>query len=231
MRKLTLTLVLVGLLAMPVMAQFGMFGGVQQSGDTLLQNKSVQKELGLTEKQTEALAKIQRDAGAKIKEVIQDNQGDFEKIREGMQEVNKGTLKELKKFKEGLTKEQQKRFGELEYQVAEKTSDLTFLGREDIQKALKFTDKQKKLVKSTNEELEKDTKELMDDAKENMNFREVFQKLPKLRKTAYEKVSKSLDDDQKKTWKTNSGKAFEYKQDFGGFGKGGKFGKKKKDDD
>lgn len=231
MRKLTLTLVLVGLLALPVMAQFGMmFGGGQQVNDTLLQNKSVQKELNLSEKQTEALAKIQTEMREKLKEVFTENQGDFDKIREGMQEVNKGVAKQLKKFKEGLTKEQQKRFGEIEYQVAAKINDLGFFGREDIQKALKLTDKQKKLVKTAEEDLAKDTKEVMDDAKENMNFREALQKLPKLRKAAYDKVANALDDDQKKTWKANSGKAFEYTAD-NPFGKGGKFGKKKKDDD
>jgi hypothetical protein len=217
-------------MALPVWAQFGFFGGGGQSGDALLQNKSVQKELKLTEKQTEALDKIQQDSRTKMREAFQDAAGDQEKIREAMQDIQKESAKALKKFKEGLTKEQKTRFAELEYQVAAKTNDLGFLKREDIQKALKFTDKQKKLVKTTEEGLAKDVKEVFDDAKENMDFSSLRTKIPKLRKEAYESVSKTFDDDQKKVWKEKSGKAFEYKADpFPGKGK--KFGKKKKDDD
>jgi len=230
MRKAILTTVLAGLIALPVWGQFGFFGGGQQTGDALLQNKSVQKELKLSEKETEALGKIQRESFTKIREVFQDAEGDQEKIREGMQKVQKDTGKALAKFKEGLTKEQKSRFGEIEYQVAAQTNDLSFLKREDIQKALKFTDKQKKLVKTTEEGLTKDLKEVFDDAKENMDFSSLRTKIPKLRKEAYEAVSKTFDDDQKKVWKEKSGKKFEYKADpFPGKGKGKL--KKKKDDD
>src|SRR5262249_9182744 len=40
MRKAILTTVLAGLIALPVWGQFGFFGGGQQTGDALLQNKS-----------------------------------------------------------------------------------------------------------------------------------------------------------------------------------------------
>jgi hypothetical protein len=223
MRRRMLAMVLVGLMAMPVMAQFGFFGG-QQTGDSLLNNKSVQKELKLSEKETEALGKIQRESFSKMKDAFKDAEGDQDKIREAMQKVQKDTAKALAKFKEGLTKEQKTRFAQLEYHVAAQTNDVNFLLREDIQKGLKFTDKQKKLVKSTDEELKKDVKELFDDAKESGDFSGIREKLPKIRKEAYTKVSKSFDDDQKKAWKEKAGKAFEYKPDQFGF-------KKKKADD
>ena len=57
MRKCVLTLALVGLLALPVYAQFG-FGGRGGTG-MLLTNKSVQEELKLTDAQKSDVKKIQ----------------------------------------------------------------------------------------------------------------------------------------------------------------------------
>lgn len=234
MRKAILTVVLVGLMALPVWAQFGFFGGGGATGDALLTNKSVQKELGLKEDVTNGLAKAQREYFTKVFGAGKEADGDEDKAKEIREKAQKEYNKALAKVKQGLSKDQMKRFAEIEYNVAAQTNDLGFLNREDVQKALKFTDKQKKLVKTTEEGLAKDTKEVIDDARESKDFGSLRTKLPKLRKEAYETVTKSLSDDQKKIWKEKGGKAFKYESGFGG-GKGKFKGKgkrrPKKDDD
>jgi len=232
MRKLMLTMVLVGLLALPVMGQFG-FGGRGQGGDSLLLNKSVQAELKLTDDQKKDLTAIQKkatDEGKKAREAFQDM--DFEKGREIMQKVQKETATALTKFKKTLSKTQAKRFLEIEVQLATKNTTPSIFSREEVQTGIKLTEQQKKANKKTLEGLEEDVKEVMDDAKGDFTkMRAAFTKIGKLRKTAYEKITKSLTDEQKKAWKELGGKEFEYKSDFTRTGKGKDKRKRKAKDD
>jgi hypothetical protein len=233
MRKAILTMVLVGLLALPVGAQFGFFGGGGLTGDALLTNKSVQKELGLKEDDAEAVTKAQREFFRKLFGAGKEAEGDEDKAKEIRETAQKDYNKALAKVKDGLSKDQKKRFGELEYHVAAQTGDLAFLKREDIQKGLKLTKKQKGLVTTAEDGLKKDVKEVFDDAKESgsFDFGSIMTKVRKLNKDAFESVTKTFDDDQKKVWKEKSGKAFKFEPDQFGKGKGKFKGKKKKDDD
>jgi Spy/CpxP family protein refolding chaperone len=240
MRKTLLTMALVALLAVPVLAQrfgggFGMFGGAQ-GGDRLLMNKSVQDELKLDDKQKkqlEEISKSAREEGRKAFEAMKD--GDKEKAMEIFKKVGEEQTKSLKKFKDGLTSTQTKRFGQIEVQVAKQRNEVNIFKREDIQKALKLTDKQKESVKETLSDLEKDVKEVMEDAKGGGKEKrgELFKKLQTMRKDAFEKVTKAFSEDQNKAWNELSGEKFEYKEDkgrFGGFGGKGKRGGKKDGD-
>jgi len=234
MRKMWLTLALVGMLALPVLAQRfggGMFGG-GMTGDMLLMNKSVQKELKFDDKQTKAMAEVNKASAehmAKAREAFQD--GDREKGMEHMTKANEERTKALKKFKETLTSEQAKRFQEIEIQVATKGADPNIFKHSGVAKALKLTSKQEETVKETLSDLEKDTKEVMSELKgggKGGKGKGIFQKLGTMRKEAYEKITKTLTDDQQKTLKELGGKAFEIEMPkFGG--KGGKGGKKKDD--
>jgi hypothetical protein len=231
MRKLWLTLALVGMMALPVLAQFrGMFGGGPQSGDMLLMNKSVQKELKLDDKQMKGLAEINKAAGehmAKAREAFQD--GDAEKGKEHMQKANDERTKGLKKFKESLTSEQQKRFQEIEVQVATKNTDPNLFKHSGIVKALKLTSKQQETVKEALSDLDKDTREVFEDAKgDKGKFKGVFKKVQTLRKDAYDKITKGLTEEQQKTLKDLGGEKFDLVIEKGKFGKKGK--DKKKDD-
>jgi hypothetical protein len=233
MRKLWLTLALVGLLALPVLAQRfggGMFGG-GFSGDALLMNKGVQKELKLDDKQMKALAEISKAADehrAKAREAFQD--GDAEKGKEHMQKANEEQAKGLKKFKDTLNSEQQKRFQEIEVNVARQFTNPDIFKHAGVVKALKLTSKQQESLKEAMSDLEKDSKEVMEDAKGDFGkLKGAFKKLQTLRKDTYEKITKGLTDEQQKTLKDIGGEKFELKFDKGKFGKGGK-NKKKKDD-
>jgi hypothetical protein len=238
MRKMWLTLTLVAMIALPVLAQRGGFGGFGlggMSGDMLLMNKSVQKELKLDDKQTAALKEANKAAEehmAKAREAFQDM--DREKGMEHMQKANEVRTKALKKFKDDtLTSEQRKRFAEIEVYVGTKVNkDPNVFKETAITKALKLSDKQQETVKETLSDLDKDVKEVQADAKGDFSkMKGMFKKMQSLRGDAFEKITKSLTEDQQKTLKELAGKEFEFKMD-NPFGKGGKKGKKgkKKDD-
>src|SRR5207302_1164126 len=140
MRKFALTLALIGLLALPVYAQFGLGGGTA----TLLLNKGVQDELKLTEAQKTDLGKIQDKvtaAGKEAREAFMD--GDFEKGREIMGKANEVAGKSLVKFKEKLNTTQAKRLKQIELQVDLRLTGLKAFTNEDIAKGVKLTEKQK----------------------------------------------------------------------------------------
>jgi hypothetical protein len=234
MRKLLMTLALVGLLSVPIMAQFrpGMFGGGPMGGDMLLMNKSVQTELKFDDKQKKALGEItkkQADARGKIREAFED--GDREKAMELVKKSGEETAKSLKEFKKTLTTAQTKRLHEIEVQVATRFNDLNIFKNEAVAKALKLTDKQKAAAKEAATDLAKDTKELFDDAKGDFTkFRAIQKKVAGLRKDAFEKFTKGLSTDQQKVWKDLAGEKFDLKME-GGFGKGKGKNRKPKTDE
>jgi len=241
MRKVILTLVLGALLALPVVAQRGRGGMMGGMGgpDALLMNKSVQEELKFTDKQKEALTeitkKVRSEYGEKLKGAFEDM--DREKIRELSKKMGEETSKEISKFKDTLTSVQAKRYFQIRVQVASTRGDAKIFTDKEIQKALKLTDKQIATAKEALSDLEKDTKELMDDAgMDRQKLGAAFKKMQTMSKESYSKVVKSLTDEQRTSWKEMGGEKFELKTEgFGGFGgrdkgKGKGKGKKKSDD-
>ncbi len=253
MRKVLLTLALVGLLAVPaVLAQRGGFGrggfgfgrgGMVIDASTLLANKSVQAELKLSDDQKKDLKEINK-ARALLRAAREDD--DKDAAKEAQASLEKAT----KKLKESLTSAQSKRLLQIEVQLAVKRNNAKIFENTEVQKALKLTDKQKKLVKTTFSEMEKDLRELREEAKSDpKKFREVFQKQREMSKEAFTTITKSFDDDQKKAWKDLPGEEFEgkgfpFEMGFPGFGqdrgkdrpkfgrdKRGKRDKKKRTDD
>jgi Spy/CpxP family protein refolding chaperone len=227
MRKVLLTAVLVGLLALPLFAQRGGFGmmGRGMTGEMLLTQASVQKELKLDDKQKEAITEVTKKQMEAFKKAKEDM--DFSEIGKAMQEAQKS----LAKIRKDLKPAQAKRLNEIEYQQADKNKNAQIFQREDVAKALKLTTKQKDTIKDALGDLEKDQKELFEEAKGDKDkFREVFKKVGKLREETYTKITKSFSEDQKKAWKDLQGEKFEGKLQFGpGGGKGGKKRKDKSD--
>src|SRR5262249_39444275 len=221
MRKTLLTLALVALLAMPVAAQFG-FGGFQLDSTALLANKSVQDELKLSDDQKKAI-KDANDAMMKAFEKAREDM-DFSGIAEARQTHQKG----IKKVLDKLDEKQAKRLMQIEVQLATgKNKNPKIFANAGVQKALKLTTKQKDTVKTTLSDLDKDVKEVADDAKGD--FKKMFTKMTELRNEAYTKIEKSLDDDQKKDLGKLGGEKFEIKLEFPGFGKKDKDKKEEKD--
>lgn len=225
MRKLILTAVMAGLISLPVLAQFP-FGGMGRGGDSnsMLSSKDVQKELKLTEDQIKTITTAGTEMQKAFRAAIQDMD------REAMQKAREEQTKALTKVREGFSGDQKKRFFQLEVQSAAKGNQAAIFGREDVQKVMKFTSEQKDKVKSALSELEKDVKEIFEDAQgDREKFGAAMKKVQGLGKDTFDKVTKSLSDDQKKAWKELQGDEFkgEFRPAFGGFGKGK--GKKKDD--
>ncbi len=221
MRKLCLTAVLVALLAMPVLAQFGfgrgMMGG--QDVNALLGIADVQKALKLTDEQKKAVGEATKARQEAFRAAFQDMD------REAMQKAGEAYIKAMTKIREGLTSDQQKRLHEIEVQAAIQNKNPQIFKQERIQKALKLTDKQKETVKETLNDLEKDIREMMEDAKgDKEKLFGSFQKMRDMNQETFTKITKTLTDEQKKTWKDIQGEEFK-----GSLNPFGKFGKKKKD--
>jgi len=215
MRKLLLTCSLVALLAAPLaFAQPGGGRGFTMGGLMLLNNKGVQEELKLTDEQKEKIAEVAKQAFTEAGKGFKEK--DLEAARKAMDEGFKTASKELKS-------EQKKRLDEIEIQAA----GLEAFAKENVQKALKLTDKQKDEIKEITDEVRKDAEEVMKDARGDKEKRaEAIKKVTKLRTSAIDKVTKTFSDDQKTAWKELTGKPFEIK--FEGFTRPGK-GKDKTD--
>jgi hypothetical protein len=223
MRKLILTVTMAGLICLPVLAQFP-FGGMGRGGDSnsMLSSKDVQKELKLSEDQIKTITTARDEMTKAMRAAFQD--GD----REAIQKAQEEQAKTLTKIRDGFTAEQKKRFFQLEVQSAAKGNQAAIFGREDVQKAMKFTSEQKDKIKSALSELQKDSKEVFEDAQgDREKMQGAMKKLQGLGKDTFDKITKSLSDDQKKAWKEIQGDEFKGEFRSNPFGKG----KGKKRDD
>src|SRR3954447_16211249 len=124
MRRLILTAVLAGLLAVPATAQFTGRGGIGGGGaDALLGIRDVQKELKLTEEQTKAIATANEERGKAMRQAFQDMD------REAFQKIGQEYAKAITKVKEGLSSEQKSRLGQLEVQAAIKGNQVRIFAK------------------------------------------------------------------------------------------------------
>jgi thymidylate synthase ThyX len=221
-----LPLALAALVLTPILAQqpggrFGGFGGGMSSAQ-LVQQKSVQEELKLSEDQVSKVQKASESVREKYKDDLAKirESKDFAKMGELFRKIGEDTDKELANI---LKPDQTKRLKQIRLQLL----GLRALQQEDVAKELKLTDKQKDEIKALSEDLAKDTRELMKDAFKDAKKREEAQaKIKELNTETLDKVLKSFSADQKKAWSELTGPKFEGKIENRGFGPGG-FGKDK----
>jgi len=205
MRKTLFALGLMALLAGRVSAQ----GFGPPDATSLLGFKTVQDELKLSDDQKKAL----KEANDTFQEAMKKAREDMD--FSGIGPASEARVKAIKKVVEKLDDKQAKRLAEIEFQAitakGNRMKSPNIFANEHIQKALKLTSEQKKTVKDTIADLEKDFKELDEDAKDDFQKRiQNFQKKNKMNTEAYEKVYKSLDDDQKKDFDKAGGEKFEF---------------------
>jgi len=218
MRKLMLTVALIGLLAMPLLAQRPGGGrGMQIDSTTLLTNKGVQEELKLTDKQKEALGEVSKKLQEAMTKAFKDK--DFESIKGVREEAGKSVTK----IKDELSADQKKRLGQIELQAHLQFQGPAALAKDEVASALKLTDKQKSEIREVGEETQKDIQEIMKDVGKDKDKRtEATTKVAKLRKEAMEKITKTFSDDQKAALKELTGQPYEVQGLFGGGRRGGK---------
>jgi len=220
----------VALLAIPVAAQFGGFGGMQLDATALLANKGVQDELKLSDDQKKAITTANDELGKGIRAAFE------EKDFAGIAKLREEHTKAIKKVLDKLDDKQTTRLMQIEVQLATgKAKNPKIFANEGVHKALKITSKQKETIKTTLSDMDKDFKEIDDDAKGDFKkMRENGRKKAEMRTEAYTKIEKTLDDDQKKDLGKLGGEKYEFKMEFPGFKDFGKKDKgkddKKKDD-
>jgi Spy/CpxP family protein refolding chaperone len=202
---------------------FGPPGGFQITASTLLRNDKVLEELKLTDDQKADLKKAADKVTEKYRDEFGKAQGDFQKIGELFKSQNEDMEKAMVAV---LKADQAKRLKQIEVQAA----GLNAFDRDDVQSALKLTDKQKQTVKDEQDGVQKDIRDLRQDA---LNDRDKMaamgKKIQELRADALAKVVKGLNDDQAKAWKDLTGDKFEvalgggfgFPGGPGGFGAGG----------
>jgi Spy/CpxP family protein refolding chaperone len=230
MRTLGKIVLVVGVaaLAIPALAQRGPFGGGMGGGGIgfLATNKSVQKELKLTDDQVKKI-------DAAIKEINDKHQDDRAKIREldqserfeKMQELNKTISEEQTKELKGILDEKQmKRLKQIQLQ---QRGPMAF-NDEAVQKDLKITDDQKDKIKTINEDAMAEMREAgqnafqpdATDEEKKAAFKKLREKMTEINKETMKKVEGVLTDEQKKAWKEMVGEKFEVKfEPFTGKGK------------
>ena len=236
MRKVLVATVLAGLmvlLADIAQAQRGGFGRFNTGGTALLQNKSVQEELKMTEEQKTKIGELAKDAQQKREDVVGKfdfkDKDSFAKVKEAMADPkNKEKLASieqthLKSALDLLKPEQQKRFKQIDRQVM----GVEAFTKEEVIKELNLTDPQKEKIKAIVEEINKDRDELRKSGfTKGGDFKETQKKITALNKEGVDKAAAVLTDEQKTKWKDLVGEPFEVRFEGGGGG----FGKKKKED-
>jgi hypothetical protein len=200
--KVSLALGLAAFVVSPALAQRGPGGGGVAG---LLLNKSVQDELKLDKDQVDKA----REALTKFRE---DHKDDFEKLRdqnlsrEERAEIMKKVGAASEKLVADILKpEQKKRLQQIRLQQ----DGIGAFTNPEVQKDLKLTDKQKEEFKGIAENLQKEAREIFQNAGDDRQA--AFQKVMALRKDKLETALKVLTDEQRKTYKELTGAPFEMK--------------------
>jgi len=179
----------------------GMGGG---TGLNLLSNKSVQKELKLTDEQVEKATKAATEAREKMMEKFQELRDPDQAER---QEKMQGLMKEMtaasKKVTDEILKpEQAKRLNQITLQTQGVMAYMT----DEVQSKLKITDEQKnkfKDIQAASMEQMTANRELMQSDREAG-----MKKMTEIRKETTEKANAVLTAEQKATWKEMTGEPF-----------------------
>jgi membrane protein involved in colicin uptake len=185
--------------ATPLLAQRpGGFGGGITTA-MLVDQKSVQEEIKLTDDQVAKAKKVTEDVRKKYDDDLKAARKD--KDREKSAAIGKKIAEETNKgLTDVLKPDQLKRIKEIELQLG----GLRALSRDEVTKALKLTDKQLDELKGRGDDLAKESRDL---------FKEKggFEKVRTMSMEAAAKFVSTLSDDQKKIYKEMTGKKFEGK--------------------
>lgn len=174
----------------------GGFGGA--SGVTLVQQKSVQDELKLSEEQIEKLKQV----GAKMRESFGGGGGggDREEARKKFEEARQVAEKDMNGI---LSADQTKRLKEITLQ---QTGPMA-LARPEVAKEVGLSDDQQVKVKEITDALTSEMRGQFQ-AGGGGDREEARKKMATLRKDTNEKVLALLKDDQKKAWEKLVGEPF-----------------------
>lgn len=179
-------------------------------GLDLLENKSVQQELRLTEEQIAKIKKVTSSLEKRMNKAFEDafkqklsEKETEKKLNEMEREIDSETARIIK---ENLKPDQAMRFRQIERQV----TGVKAFSMEDVAKELKLTDAQKDEIKKITETLAKDRRDVLKGTS-GAKRKEAYKKVEGMRKEALEKITGLLSAEQKREWKEMVGEPFELK--------------------
>ncbi len=178
----------------------------QGGGLNLLTNKSVQKELKLTDEQIEKATK----ASVELTEKFAERRAELRDMEPAERQEKSAAMNneigvESKKAMEVILKpEQTKRFD----QIALQAQGYRAFNMPQTQTKLKLTDEQKTKIKEMADEAQAQMREIFQSAQNGGDRAEMMKKMTELNKTMNEKGASMLTDDQKKSWKDMTGEPF-----------------------
>jgi hypothetical protein len=212
MRSLSKALLALGvavLLAGPTFAQ-GFRPGNPLKG--LIENKDLQKELGVSDEQVKKAVTVADDIFKKHEDDFKDVDFRSPEGREKMMAANKTVSNETKKaLSDIFDAKQMRRFNQVALQSTMRFIGPTIYADPDIQKDLKLNDEQKDKIKTLTGDLAKERDQMFKDAAgDPEKFQEVRKKMEGLNKETSDKISKLLSTEQKKAFEELKGEEFKF---------------------
>ncbi len=182
----------------------GMGMGMMGGGINLLANKSVQKELKLSDEQVEKVEKAATEIREKMMEKGQElRELEGEERQEKMQALMKEMATESRKVTDDVLKpEQAKRLEQISLQQRGTSA----FADPELQTKLKMTDEQKNKVKDLNDEAMAAMQELRQGFADDREG--TMKKMQDLQKETSGKAMALMTDDQKALWKDMTGEPF-----------------------
>jgi hypothetical protein len=170
---------------------FGPPAGLQMTAAMLLRNDKIVEELKLTDDQKADVKKAVDKVNEKYRDEFDKARGDREKIGDLFKSQNEDMEKAMVSV---LKADQAKRLKQIEVQAAGTEA----FSRDDLQSALKLTDKQKKTVREEQDGLQQVIRDLFKDAQgDREKMAAIVKKSQTLRAETLANVVKGLSDDQK----------------------------------
>lgn len=210
-----LTAILILLLALPTLAQFGPLAEIQtliEEGvgkPILLTNDGVKKEIKLTNEQDNQIQRILKDVREKYQPEIRKAQGDRQQQLKVVADSTRETRERVNKALPDILKpDQLKRLDQIQIQV----NGIASFKRRDVQEQLKLTDEQKAEIRKIGNGLKQDLAEVMKDTS-TAPLRKLpgaIRKIKERKNEATDKAVEKLTSEQKKTWQEMTGEKFDF---------------------
>ncbi len=191
---------------------FGGFGGFGMIGGggfgqpslktTLLTNKALQDELKISDELKEKFAKFEEAQRAAMQKLATLGQDDDDQIARLKAQIK--TIEDRKELMKGLSADQTKRLDQIDRQ----RMALGAFTNEKVVVELNLSDDQKDKIKTINEEMRKDMRELFQPGAGG-GGQDAFRKMAALNEEAMDKAVELLTANQRKQWKEMIGEKFD----------------------
>lgn len=179
----------------------GVMGGFGQPNlkTLLLTNKALQDELKVSDDLKEKFTKFEETQRAEMQKLATLGQDDDDQIARLKAQIK--VIEDRKALLKDLSSEQTKRLDQIDRQ----RMGLRAFSNDKVAKELKISDDQKDKIKTINEELQKDTRELF-----TAGFGpDTQKKMQSLNEESLDKAVELLTADQRKQWKEMTGEKFD----------------------